>query len=84
MNQQQPVRIIRIAEARNLCGLCKSSFYDRVKNGLFPPAINLGGRAVGWVESEIKFVINAMIAGKSEGEIKTLIIELTQKRQELK
>jgi prophage regulatory protein len=85
MNEQQqsPLQIIRISEAAKLCGLAKSSFYDRVKNGLLPPSIGLGGRAKGYVASEINTVLKAIISGKTEPEIQKLVAELTQKRQDL-
>ena len=81
MEQAESLRIIRLTEARNLCGLGKSSFYDRIKNGLLPPSISLGGRAVGWVECELNTVLKAMVSGKNEIEIKALVIELTEQRQ---
>ena len=34
-------------------GLSRSTIYLRVANNCFPKPIALGGRAVGWIESEI-------------------------------
>lgn len=82
--QQQPtLNIIRIYAAANLFGLAKSSYYDRVTKGLLPPPISLGGRAKGYVGSELDAVLKAMISGKSEAEIKMLVLELVQQRQNL-
>jgi len=84
MNTQKTThKIIRLDEAKNILGLSKSSFYNRIKEGALPSAINLGGRAVGWVEQEISAILNAMIAGKSQSDVKALVVELTNKRQEL-
>lgn len=83
MNANSTTKIIRINEARNIFGLSKSGFYDRVKGGFLPPSISLGSRAVGWVEQEIITVLNAMVAGKTQAEIQSLVIELTELRQKL-
>lgn len=84
MNTQNTThKIIRLDEAKNILGLSKSSFYNRIKEGTLPSPINLGGRAVGWVEEEISTILNAMIAGKSQSEVKCLVVDLTNKRQEL-
>jgi prophage regulatory protein len=34
-------------------GLSRSSIYDRIAAGEFPKPVPLGGRSVGWLESEI-------------------------------
>ncbi len=84
MNTQNTThRIIRLDEAKKIVGLSKSSFYNRIKEGILPSPINLGGRAVGWVEKEILDILNAMIAGKNHSEVKSLVVDLTNKRQEL-
>ena len=47
-------RIIRLPEVKELTGLSRSTIYQRIAQGTFPQAVNLGGRAVGWVEVEIQ------------------------------
>ncbi|WP_037071971.1 helix-turn-helix transcriptional regulator [Psychromonas arctica] len=81
--QIQPLNVIRMLEAAKRFGLAKSSFYDRVSQGLITPPISLGGRAKAYVESEIDTVLKAMISGKTESEIKTLVLDLVQQRQNL-
>ena len=46
--------ILRLPDVINRTGLSRSSIYLRVSNDEFPKAISLGGRAVGWLESEIE------------------------------
>lgn len=70
-------------EAAKRFGLAKSSFYDRVSQGLIAPPISLGGRAKAYVETEIDAVLKAMVTGKNEDEIKALVLGLVQQRQEL-
>ena len=38
-------------EART--GLSRSTIYQRIKDGTFPPPISLGAKAVGWLDSDI-------------------------------
>jgi prophage regulatory protein len=45
--------LIRFPEVRRRAGLCRSSIYQRAKDGSFPAPVSLGGRAVAWIASEI-------------------------------
>jgi len=45
--------ILRLPTVKARTGLSRSTIYLRIAQGTFPPAISLGGRAVGWVESEV-------------------------------
>lgn len=45
--------ILRLPEVKTRTGLSRSSIYLRVSEGRFPTPISLGGRAVGWIETEI-------------------------------
>ncbi|MCL1067239.1 AlpA family transcriptional regulator [Shewanella olleyana] len=83
MNQPQP-RIIRKPDVINETGLSKSTLYNRIKDGLFPPPISLGARAVGFVKSECEAVINAMIAEQTPEQIKALVTSLVQQRSQNK
>jgi len=47
-------KIIRLPEVIKLTGISRSSIYELVKKRKFPRQINLGARAVGWVESEVE------------------------------
>lgn len=46
-------KILRLPALKELTGLSRSTIYLRISNNEFPAPISLGGRAVGWVESEI-------------------------------
>ena len=39
----------------------------------FPPPINLGGRAVGWLSSEVEAVIAAMAAGGEDYTLEQVV-----------
>ena len=53
---QQPNndRVIREKECRTLTGLSRTTRYLKEKEGNFPLRRKLGGRAVGWMLSEIQ------------------------------
>jgi len=46
-------RILRWPEVHKRTGLCRSHVHDLAKKGSFPKPIKLGGRASGWLESEV-------------------------------
>lgn len=46
--------ILRLPAVKARTGLSRSTIYLRVSEGTFPTPVSLGGRAVGWVESEVQ------------------------------
>ena len=46
--------ILRLPALKARVGLSRSSIYLRVSQGDFPRPVQLGPRAVGWVESEVE------------------------------
>lgn len=47
------INILRRKQVEARTGLSRSTIYHRVSEGTFPKPVNLGARAVGWLESEI-------------------------------
>jgi prophage regulatory protein len=45
--------ILRLPVVKSRTGLSRSTIYLRITEGLFPKPVNLGGRAVGWLASDI-------------------------------
>jgi len=45
--------ILRLPAVKARTGLSRSTIYLRISKNEFPAPISLGGRAVGWVESDI-------------------------------
>lgn len=79
------IRIHRKTDVLEITGFKKSTLYTRIKAGLMPPPISLGGaRAVGWIDHEIQTVLAAMCAGTPPEEIKIIVQELIEKRQQFK
>jgi len=46
--------ILRLETVKSRTGLSRSTIYLRMSENAFPKQISLGGRAIGWVESEIE------------------------------
>lgn len=73
-------RILRLPAVIERYGKSRSTIYDEMYRGLLPRAISLGGRAIGFPESEIDALIRARIAGKTNDEIRELVNELVARR----
>lgn len=60
-----------------------ASIYTAIKEGLFTKPVQIGQRAVGWPSDEVQSINAARIAGKTEAEIRELVLRLHAKRTEL-
>ena len=65
---QVALTILRRKQVQVRTGLSRSTIYDRITAGSFPKPVSLGGRAVGWVESEIDAWLNACIHDSRNGQ----------------
>lgn len=45
--------IMRLPAVMARTGLSRSTIYLRISKGCFPRPISLGGRAVGWIDTEV-------------------------------
>jgi prophage regulatory protein len=50
----EKLSILRRKQVEDRTGLSRSTIYLYIQEGAFPKPINLGARAVGWVESEVE------------------------------
>ena len=50
---REALRILRRRQVEAQTGLSRSTLYDYIRAGRFPPAVRVGSRAVGWVASEV-------------------------------
>ncbi len=62
-------------------GKSRSSHYLDIQQGLFTQAVAIGARAVGWPEYETQALTAARIAGKSDEEIRALVVKLEAARK---
>lgn len=45
---------LRLTTVKARTGLSRSTLYRRVAEGSFPAPVSLGGRSVGWVDTEVE------------------------------
>ncbi len=62
--------------------ISKSTFHNYINEGLLPPPVSLGDRAVAWPEHEINSVCRALIKGLPKKDIKALVSSLIVQRNE--
>jgi prophage regulatory protein len=60
--------ILRLPAVKIRTGLSRSTIYLRVSQGTFPMPVNLGGRAIGWVEAEVQEWLQRQIEARHTGE----------------
>ena len=65
---------------QQLTGDSRSTTYRKIGKGLFTKPVKIGGDRVAWPANEIEALNKARIAGKSDAEIKALVIELEAAR----
>lgn len=60
-----------------------ASVYNGVRNGTLTTGVAIGQRSRGWPDYEVKAIAAARIAGKSDDEIRELVLVLHAKRIKL-
>jgi len=60
--------ILRLPTVKTRTGLSRSSIYLRISKGEFPRSISLGGRAVGWLESDIESWLDEKISSSQSAK----------------
>jgi prophage regulatory protein len=78
---QDAITILRRKQVQARIGLSRSSLYLRIAEGIFPKPVSLGARAVGWPASEVEALNAARISGKSNSEIRNLVVKLEAARK---
>ncbi|BDT57225.1 hypothetical protein MasN3_07190 [Massilia varians] len=63
---QQTSRVLRRPKVQERTGLSKSGIYLAIQNGEFPRPIQIGKRAVGWLECDIEAWLRERIARRAE------------------
>ncbi len=76
-----PTTILRNHVVIKRRGISRSSHYAEIKAGLFVKPVLIGLRSVGTPDYEVNTLIAARVAGKSEDEIRTLVVKLETARK---
>ena len=77
------VTLLRTKVVLKRRGRSRSSHYNDISDGLFPPPIPIGDRAVATPDYEVDTMIAAQVAGKSPEELRVIVKELVASRKEL-
>ena len=80
-NHNVVTQLFRRPAVTALTGKSRSTLYRDIKRGLFVKPINIGGDRVAWASNEVQAINQARIAGKSDEDIRQLVMELESARQ---
>lgn len=76
-----PYTILRLPAIKSESGLSRSTLYSRISDGLWPKFVKLGERSVGQPAVEVAAMNAARIAGKSDEQIRELVLKLEADRK---
>ncbi len=73
--------ILRLPTVKAESGYSRSTIYLRISQGLWTKQVSLGPRCVGWPAHEVAALNAARISGKSDREIRGLVLKLEAARK---
>jgi len=73
-------KILRLPAVQTETGQSRSTVYLRISQGLWPKPVKIGERSIGWPIFEVEAINAARIAGKTDDEIRLLVIKLKTER----
>ena len=68
--------LLRLPAVKAQSGYSRSTIYLRMSQGLWTKPVSLGARAVAWPAGDVAALNAARIAGKSDDQIRTLVLKL--------
>jgi prophage regulatory protein len=74
-------RLLRVPEVESLRGFKRGRIHYECREGLLTPPIKQGKRSSAWPLSEVLAINRARIAGKTDDEIRSLVLELVAHRK---
>ena len=72
--------IFRLSDVKAQSGYSRSTIYLRISQGLWTKQVRLGELCVGWPAYEVSALNAARIAGKTDEEIRALVVKLEAAR----
>lgn len=73
--------ILRLPAVLRERGRSRSAHYLDIQEGLFTHPVSIGARAVGWPSDEVAALNAARIAGKTDEQIRALVVALEAARK---
>ncbi|SET70045.1 transcriptional regulator, AlpA family [Nitrosomonas marina] len=75
------LKFLRCSDVEERTGYSRSTIYNRIAEGLLPEPVKIGIRASAWPDFEINAINAALVAGKSDEEIRALVARLVAARK---
>ena len=72
--------LLRLPAVKTQSGYSRSTIYLRMSQGLWTKPVSLGARAVAWPASDVAALNAARIAGKTDEQIRALVLKLESAR----
>ena len=72
--------LLRLPAVKAQSGYSRSTIYLRMSQGLWTKPVSLGARAVAWPAVDVAALNAARIAGKSDEQIRALVLKLEAAR----
>lgn len=72
--------LLRLPAVKAQSGYSRSTIYLRMSQGLWTKPVSLGARAVAWPADDVAALNAARIAGKTDDQIRTLVLKLEAAR----
>lgn len=82
-SQLVPNALLSTPDTGTVMRASRATIYAWIADGLLTPPIKLGSKSSAWPASEVNAILAARIAGKSDVEIRALVVELTEARKHL-
>lgn len=76
-----PSTILRLPAVKSESGYSRSTIYLRIAQRLWTKQVSLGPRCIGWPAHEVAELNAARIAGKTDDEIRELVVKLEAARK---
>ncbi len=74
-------KILRLPQVLDRRGASRSKHYADVKSGLFTKPVKTSLRSSGWPDYEVRALNAAKISGKTDEEIRALVVKLETARK---
>lgn len=68
--------LVRLPILKEATGKSRTTIYRDIEKGVMTRPVKIGGDRSAWPQSEVEAINKARIAGKSDAEIKQLVVEL--------
>lgn len=74
--------LLRRNVVEQITGDSRSTIYRKIQAGTFTHGVKIGGDRVAWPQNEVTAINQYRIAGKSDDDIKALVVQLELARQQ--